>query len=371
MRMASVPMRLALSGALLLVGAALALATASHALTEERRDAELRLLAESSGALLAARISQALQAGVPLDRLHGVEALFEQRLRDVPQLSEIALRSAERELYRAGAVADPGAARARVPLPAVSGVALELSWQPPRERIVAAAALQVVAALLGLALLAGELAHHAWLSGPALRRRVLDRQAELIVAGCLDRTVLNARRRSFDARPQHLLLRLRNVVDLHSRLQRLIASLRSTEPDRNRRERLDQLAQAARGADVFAVGDPLLVRLDARNAGRDLASALLAAAGGLLMTAGAVLHEAAFALQPLVLALSGVLALVVALRCRPWPALRGAPAGLLLAPAIAALGGGAVTALAALLLAAPAGWLLALRSETAQDQAEG
>lgn len=350
-RAVSVPWRLALAAPLLLLAATTALLAVSHTLTEARRFAELQSRAESAGTALSDRLARALGAGVPLDRLQGVEALFSQRLRDLPDLRSIGLRQGERLLVHSGPAAGAGEATVVVPVAGAAGLVVELRWQAGRQLPSADSVLRTLAALLAMALIAAGLAQHAWDSGPRLRHQMLDAQADLINTGRLDVAVLGARRSAYEARPQQLLGRLRNVVELQARLQRLLDSLRSTEPERLRRERIDRLSQQARGDETFPAAEPERRPIDSREADQVLGATALACAGGLSLVSATTLAADGRVVAAYAAFLLAAVVAVAALTRGRWPAaVRGGLAGGLLAPALVALSSGvAVLASAAAL----------------------
>lgn len=217
----------------------------------QEAQARARLVAEE----MAGQIQLAVDVGIPLDRLVGVEDLFAQRMQSFQGILRAALLDTrgrvlhERRLSQADAMAP-------VVLPisqAGEPVAwLELHWRQP---VISALMLPwglPLAALVALtAGLAGEALRYA-LTGLVLRReRLVHASCQRIAAGDLATRPPRLGRRDFDNRLPWLTEQLRHVSEQHVRVERLAQSLRQTEPDAGKRHQLDQVLARAIDHDHF------------------------------------------------------------------------------------------------------------------------
>lgn len=295
---------------LLVLAAALLAGLTHHQLRDMRQDSErtrAQLMAES----LSQRIAHALEIGIPMDALVGVDALFNQRLVAHADIHSIALlKVAGQVLHRverdraaranAGTVAD-----APVVVGGITQGTVRLVLQETGAGAFArsAAALLIPTVLL-LATLAFLAARFSEAHGPLLRNHAVRLATRAIAGGRYDRSVVLPNRRGFDLRAQQLSHAVRGVHETLVRVRRLIASLRQTEPQAHRRDYLDKLLADAEGHNRFAEHGLVQIRVVAAEAQTFWASLLLAmgaaALPGLLLaqalSAGSVaLHAAGVA----------------------------------------------------------------------------
>lgn len=236
---------------------------------EESQRVRAQLMAES----LSQRIGHALDIGIPMHALVGVEALFNQRLGAHAEIQSIALMEGpgkvlwftEREKplrKEVGTRADAsivvnGEFRGLVRL------TLQESGTAPFVRSTAALLLPAVLLLAALAYLA---ARFSEAQGVKLRDHAVRLAMRAINSGRYDRLIVLPHRRGFDLRAQQLGHAVRGVHETLTRVRRLISSLRQTEPQAQRREYLDMLLAEAEGSDRFAEHGLAQVRVVAAQA---------------------------------------------------------------------------------------------------------
>lgn len=236
---------------------------------QESERVRAQLMAES----LSQRIGHAIEVGIPMDALVGVDALFNQRLGAHAEIQSIALMQgpgrvlwfAEREKplrNGAGTMVDApvvvqGESRGFVRL------TLQESGAAP---FVRSAAVLLVPTVLLLAALAYLAARFSEAQGVKLRDHAVRLAMRGIASGRYDRSIVLAQRRGFDLRAQQLGHAVRGVHETLTRVRRLISSLRQTEPQAQRREYLDMLLAEAEGADRFAEHGLAQVRVVAAQA---------------------------------------------------------------------------------------------------------
>ncbi len=387
-------LRLFLTGTMALLTTAAVLVAMSSSALQRQRDAEAAGLAQHVADDLARRIGRALDAGVPIDHIEGAEALFRQRLEELPALISLQLVDASGQVLRSAAGAGAGAvaaARPEAPAPVdkaaektVENAAEKASGKPSGKAAVKAAesaaesaaekaaataaetaadkaadkasenaaetataadaaaarvaqpgpgpgagsnadALRTVIApvlsqgrpvatlrvlrrplegwslradtalslslAIGAALAIGDIvARHALACGVLRRRRALDGLARAVDAGRFDALVGGIPAPAREPLLSGLLAGLRSAHEERARLHRLVATLRASEPDRHRRERLDALAARIDDGDRFADGE--LGLLDDPDRQRpaieracSLATFALSAAAALALTA--------------------------------------------------------------------------------------
>lgn len=258
-RRPSASLRLGCVALVLLLLAAAALAWNTHEQLRGMRQESERVRAELMADSLSQRIGHALDIGIPLDSLVGVEALFNQRLSAHADIQSIALLQGpgkvlwfvEREQparSAGGTVADAPIMVRGAPQGTVR-LTLRETGAGPFARSAAILLLPTVLLLAALAFLA---ARFSEAQGVKLRNHAVRLATRAIASGHYDHSVVLPHRRGFDLRAQQLGHAVRGVHETLTRVRRLIASLRQTEPQAQRRERLDMLLADAQGDHHFA-----------------------------------------------------------------------------------------------------------------------
>jgi len=286
--------------ALLLLAAAVLAWNTQEQLRGMRQESE-RVRAQLMADSLSQRIGHALDIGIPLDALVGVEALFNQRLGAHAEIQSIALLQGpgkvlwftEREKparEAAGTMADApvvvhGEFRGIVRL------TLQESGPGPFVRSAAILLLPTVLLLAALAYLA---ARFSEAQGVKLRNHAVRLAMRAIASGRYDRSVVLPHRRGFDLRAQQLGHAVRGVHETLTRVRRLISSLRQTEPQAQRREYLDMLLAEAQGSHRFAEHGLTQVRVVAAEAQAFWVSLLVTLSAVALLGLAASASNAAF-----------------------------------------------------------------------------
>ncbi|WP_298208929.1 hypothetical protein [Acidovorax sp.] len=258
-RRPSASLRLGCIALVLLLLAAAVLAWNTHEQLRGMRQESERVRAQLMADSLSQRIGHALDIGIPLDALVGVEALFNQRLGAHADIQSIALLqgpdkvlwSAEREQPARsanGTVAD-APVMAHEALQGTVRLTLRETGAGPFARSAAILLLPTVLLLAALAFLA---ARFSEAQGVKLRNHAVRLATRAIASGHYDHSIVLPHRRGFDLRAQQLGHAVRGVHETLTRVRRLIASLRQTEPQAQRRERLDMLLANALGDHHFA-----------------------------------------------------------------------------------------------------------------------
>lgn len=258
--------------ALLLLAAAV-LAWSTHEQLRGMRHESERVRAQLMADSLSQRIGHALEIGIPMERLVGVEALFSQRLGAHPEIRSIALMQgpgkvlwfAEREPAAREAAGTTAEAAVVVHGKARGTVRLTLQENGPGRFVRSAAALLIPSVLL-LTALAYLAARFSQAQGVYLRNHAVRLATRAIAGGRYDRSVVLPHRRSFDLRAQQLGHAVRGVHETLTRVRRLMSSLRQTEPQAQRREYLDMLLAEAEGNQRFAEHGLTQVRVVAAEA---------------------------------------------------------------------------------------------------------
>ncbi len=251
--------RLGVTALILLALVAAALAGHTYEQLRGMRHESERVRAQLMAQSVSQRIAHAIDIGIPLDRLIGVEALFNQRLAAHSEIQSIALMQGpdkvlwfvERESQAGQATGTVADAPVVVRSDTVGLVRLTLqeTGAGPFARTAAALLLPTVLLLAALAFLA---ARFCEAHGLQLRNHAVRLATRAITSGAYDRSVVLPNRRGFDLRAQQLSHAVRGVHETLVRVRRLIASLRQTEPQALRREYLDRLLAEAEGNDRFA-----------------------------------------------------------------------------------------------------------------------
>ncbi|HMS05948.1 MAG TPA: hypothetical protein PKD73_09175 [Burkholderiaceae bacterium] len=216
---------------------------------------EAQLRARLVGDELSAQLQRALDLGIPPDRLEGLQAVFDQRMRASPGIRSIELTDLQgRTLGATRTTTQDETTRMSLSIKrqGESVALLLVSWNPPRltdwlpRWLLPLGAVAVVIAIV---------------MREAVRRAVaaqwLRRESAVIAAsrrladGDFATVPLRLPRRIFDPRLPVLTEGLRHVNEWHMRVQRLVQSLRETEPDSERRAELAHVLDDAEGPDRF------------------------------------------------------------------------------------------------------------------------
>lgn len=262
--------RLGIAALVLLLLAACILSIYTYDQLREMRRASDRTRSQLMAQSLSLRITQAVESGIPLRGLVGVEALFQQRMASQPDIHAVAvvlpdgkvLWQSTRDAGEAGATAEAPVQVRGAPV-AILRLALRDSGAATFARATAALLLPAIGLLALLAYLA---ARFSQAQGIELRNHAARRARHAIAQGRYDTAVVLPQRRGFDLRVQQLGHAVRAVHEGLVRVRRLIASLRQTEPQHARRERLDQLLAKAEADDRFAEHGIAQVRVVAAEA---------------------------------------------------------------------------------------------------------
>ncbi|MBH1965524.1 MAG: hypothetical protein I8H77_14375 [Comamonadaceae bacterium] len=219
-------------------------------------DARAHLIAEE----VADQIQLAIDVGVPVDQLEGVEDLFNQRAKGFSAIVRIALVDQKGQiLTQKGAPGPDTLPLVVVPITheGAAVASLELLWRQPRvSALLLPWGLPVAVLIALIAGLANEALRFA-LTGVVLRReRLILESCERIAAGDLATRPPRVSRRYFDRRLPWLVEQLRHASEQHLRVQRLAQSLRQTEPDFEKRHALDRVLTETIGDDRFDMPHP-------------------------------------------------------------------------------------------------------------------
>jgi hypothetical protein len=262
--------RLGIAALALLLLAACLLSTYTYEQLRDMRAASDRTRSQLMAQSLSLRVTHAVESGIPLRGLVGVEAMFQQRMASQPDIQAVALVLPDgKVLWQTTRDAGEAGATAEVPVQvrgtpvATLRLALRDSGAAAFARATAALLLPAIALLALLAYLA---ARFSQAQGIELRNHAAWRARRAIAQGRYDSTVVLPQRRGFDLRVQQLGHAVRGVHEGLVRVRRLIASLRQTEPQHARRERLDQLLAKAESDDRFAEHGIAQVRVVAAEA---------------------------------------------------------------------------------------------------------
>lgn len=267
---------------------------------------------------LADRVQHALNLGIPLQRLEGVDAMFVQRLRENPDIQALALTQARAFdgaalwLKTRADLTDASSASPARSLPAgpqsVAQLTVEGQWVADlvlvrHEELIWPLLLAWGGPLMGLVLLGSLLATwgaaHSLARGWFRRRDWLLQHLQAAAQGqygsVLSLYAAGLRAREFDPRPTWLLAQFRQVNEDYLRLRRLALSLRQTEPDAGRRALLDGVLQRATGDDRFMDFDAGATSMAAESAGRSRAVMPLKTRLALLVLLGVLALWSVFA----------------------------------------------------------------------------
>lgn len=255
---------------MLLVGAALVLgwvgyltiASAKEDLALQKYESEARglIVAES----LASSIGRALGYGIAMADLRGIDQVFANRIEGNKYIAEIVLDDLDgKSQVPVAAPRREGAsvsAIVKADSEAIGRITVYLSEPSMIEAIsgpIAAAMLIMLVVLLTV----WEGINYTTRRGPGLReaaaRGLLTQMTELDFRTFVKTTKLNR----LDIRSAWLSTQIRDLNERFTRISRLIASLRQTEPSSSEQFRLMELAKQARGDAKFAAGRPLVKKI--------------------------------------------------------------------------------------------------------------
>jgi hypothetical protein len=257
-------LRMLLVGAALVLGwvGYLAIASAKEGLALQERESEVRglIVAES----LASSIGRAVGYGIDMADLRGIDQVFASRIEGNKPIVEIVLDDLDGKAQVP--VAGPRrqgvsvSAIVKTDNEAVGRVTVYLSKPSVIEAIsapIAAALLIMLVVLLTI----WEGINYATRRGPGLReaatRGLVAQMTELDFKSVVKIANLNR----LDIRSAWLSTQIRDLNERFTRISRLIASLRQTEPSSSEQLRLMELVRQARGEARFAAGRPLVNKL--------------------------------------------------------------------------------------------------------------
>lgn len=246
--------RLALTSMLALGLVTVLLFLVAMAQLKQVRDQEAATLARLVANGLAQRVEHALLVGVPLDKLHGVADLFEQRLASVPGLVSLQLLDAQEHPLAVSGVVRSGVGSIDEPITLKSKkmAAVRIQYvSPPLIFETWDELLALLALALGSALLATEAARERWARRLQYRNRIVQAINLNLTQGDYRQQPPVGSLQAFDQRCTWLLGSIRRVNEQYARVKRMSESLRQTEPDAARRAELDALLTLARGQDQF------------------------------------------------------------------------------------------------------------------------
>lgn len=214
--------------------------------------ARARLVADE----IADQVQLAVNVGIPVDRLVGVDELFMQRMQSFKEIRSVSLINADnRVLYERQTPQSETLPTVVMPVRLKGALVarVELVWRQPGLRPLVLPWALPLALLVALAAgLAGEGLRYA-LAGLVLRReKLVVATCQKIAAGDFATRPPRLGRLDFDERLPWLTEQLRYVRELHMRVERLAQSLRQTEPDFDKRHELDRVMKESAGNERFA-----------------------------------------------------------------------------------------------------------------------
>lgn len=250
--------RLGWSLALLLVGAAMLLTAWAMWELRDSEQRESRARAQLVADAMAARVTRAIALGIPVSGLVGVDSLFAERLRGLPDVAALALRSDDGRVLSmaapnggtdlsAGPSATSSVSHGGLRIGSVTLVGkqtnvgtLMLRWMLPLAAIVAA-----------VAALAAQGLRRCWADGASAREVLVLTACRRIRGGDFGPRFAPLPRREFDKRLRWLTSELRHLNEQYLRVCRLVRSLGQTEPEAGRRDALEQVLRDTTGQDRF------------------------------------------------------------------------------------------------------------------------
>lgn len=194
------------------------------------------------------KIAHALSVGIPLHQLVGVEALLESLRHQHPDLVSIEIQDTQaRPLWASTSTASRGAVHASSIILASdkSAAAIVNAYVRPQQAgLLLVKNLWVWLGLLGLlTTLSFWAARLSFSLRPWLREDAIEKISNDVRRGVFKSAWLTPHSVIHDARPQQLSAGMRAVHEAKDRLQRLVYSLRQTEPSALRRQQLDAILQ--------------------------------------------------------------------------------------------------------------------------------
>lgn len=270
---ATVAARLGWIGLVLLLISCIALSVISYQqlrnLCQSSDTTRAQLMAQS----IKQRIQHAMVIGIPLHELQGVEEFFRHRLDAHPDIQSLSIVMSDgsvlwetlRQNAQAASIGTVSEASVNQVGQPIANVRLQLR-QGCVQTFAHSTAWLLAPVIVLLAVLAWLAALFSEAQGLQLRNFSAKLAIGSIHEGRYDRSFVIRQRREFDLRVQGLGHATRSVQEMQVRVRRLITSLRATEPQLARRERLDQLLQHAQGHDCFSEHGMLQIRVVATQA---------------------------------------------------------------------------------------------------------
>ena len=257
-------LRMVLAGAALLLGwvsyLTIGLAENNAALRERESAARGLIVAES----LAKSIGRALEYGIDLADLRGIDTVFASHMKDNQYIAEIVLDDLEGRVQipviaplRKGAAVS---AAVNADLKAIGRVTVYLRQASMLEVISAPISIAMLI-MLGAVLTLWEAVNYATRRGPGLREIAARGLLAQIAANDFRSVIKIGAINRIDIRSAWLSTQVRDLNERFKRVFRLIASLQKTEPRNAERLRLMELARQARGDAKFADARPIVNKL--------------------------------------------------------------------------------------------------------------
>ena len=257
-------LRMVLAGAALLLGwvgyLTIGLAENNAALRERESAARGLIVAES----LAKSIGRALEYGIDLADLRGIDTVFASHMKDNQYIAEIVLDDLEGRVQipvvatlRKGASVS---AAVNADLKAIGRVTVYLRQASMLETISAPISITMLI-MLGAVLTLWEAVNYATRRGPGLREIAARSLLAQIAAHDFRSVIKIGSINRIDIRSAWLSTQVRDLNERFKRVFRLIASLRQTEPGNAERLRLMELAKQAQGGAKFADARPIINKL--------------------------------------------------------------------------------------------------------------
>lgn len=196
------------------------------------------------------KIAHALSLGIPLPELVGVEAMLHTLRQQHPSLVSIEIQDAHaRTLWASASTENHSAehASSAIPAPDTSTIAIVHAYVHPQP----AGQLLVQNSWIWLGLLALLTTLSFWAARlcfslrPWLREDVIDKISEDALRGVFQSAWISPHSVAHDTRPEQLSAGVSAVHEAKGRLQRLVHSLRQTEPSPHHRQQLDAILQQA------------------------------------------------------------------------------------------------------------------------------
>ncbi|MEC4720711.1 hypothetical protein RY831_16225 [Noviherbaspirillum sp. CPCC 100848] len=270
----------------LLMMATIAIAYLSHALFEPVRQSQASIRVEMDAAAVAAPLNRALTVGVPLAGLQGVDAFLQSRLRRSPHLLGIEIRDLDGNiLWKQGETGAGSAISGKAPLlvqeEVVATVVLNAGAQTSPASFIEALFI-IAMATLAAGILLYEAVHLVRQRSLLSRDAVVRHAQDAARAGNWLQVFAGEGPHPQDYRSRFLRAEVRLINEQFERIERLISSLRRTEPSRLRRAEMDHVLEQALGKNSFAEGRPVTVRVESFfSEARWVALLLCSAAAGL------------------------------------------------------------------------------------------